>query len=161
MELLDIYDNNGNTTGRTIIRGDKTVKLNDNEHIALAVIILENDKNEFLVQKTSKEKGSKYSLTGGHVNSKETPLETIKREVHEELGIDISNETIKKYGFICYDMPLRYIFYLKKNININDIKIQQEEVEYVKYMTKKEIKELIDNNKFLESHGIIFNKIIK
>ena len=33
MELLDIYDNNGKRTGRTIERGDKTVILNENEHI--------------------------------------------------------------------------------------------------------------------------------
>jgi len=161
MELLDIYDNNGNPTGKTIIRGDNRVKLNNNEHIAVAVIIIENNNKKFLIQKTSKQKGSKYSLTGGHIKSKDTPLETIIKEVSEELGIDISNDSIKDYGFICYDMPLRYIYYLKKDININNIKLQKEEVEYVKYMTKKEVKELIKDNKFLESHGIIFNKIIK
>ena len=161
MELLDIYDNNGNPTGKTIIRGDNRVKLNNNEHIAVAVIIIENNNKKFLIQKTSKQKGSKYSLTGGHIKSKDTPRETIIKEVSEELGIDISNDSIKDYGFICYDMPLRYIYYLKKDININNIKLQKEEVEYVKYMTKKEVKELIKDNKFLESHGIIFNKIIK
>ena len=36
MELLDIYDDEGNKTGRTIIRGDKTAILSPNEHIAIA-----------------------------------------------------------------------------------------------------------------------------
>ena len=51
MEILDIYDNNGNTTGRTIIRGDKNAILNDNEHVAIAVIFIENSNGEFLIQR--------------------------------------------------------------------------------------------------------------
>lgn len=44
MELLDVYDNLGNVTGRTVIRGDKSVKLNEHEHIAVTIIFIENDK---------------------------------------------------------------------------------------------------------------------
>ena len=62
MELLDIYDNDGNVTGRTIVRGDKTAKLNENEHIAVAVIFIENDKGEFLIQKTSKGRLTKVNF---------------------------------------------------------------------------------------------------
>ena len=66
-----------------------------------------------------------------------------------------------KYGYILYDMPLRYIFYLKKNIDLNDVKLQKEEVDYVKYMTKEEIEKLIDNEEMLESHGIMFKELMK
>lgn len=47
MELLDIYDDNGNKTGRIIERGDKSVKLSKNEHIAISVIFIENDNGVF------------------------------------------------------------------------------------------------------------------
>lgn len=161
MELLDIYDNEGNKTGKVIKRGDKSVQLTENEHIAVAVIFIENSKGEFLMQKTSQEKGGLFSSTGGHIDSGETPLSTIKREVEEELGINVDNEPIEEYGFILYDKPLRYMFYLNKDIDINDIKVQDEEVEYVKYMTKEEILNLIDNKQITESHGIIFNKILE
>lgn len=161
MELLDIYDNEGNKTGKVIKRGDKSVQLSENEHIAVAVIFIENSKGEFLMQKTSQEKGGLFSSTGGHIDSGETPLSTIRREVEEELGINIDNESIEEYGFILYDKPLRYMFYLNKDIDINDIKVQDEEVEYVKYMTKEEILNLIENKQITESHGIIFNKILE
>ena len=161
MELLDIYDNKGNTTGRKIIRGDKTAILKDNEHIAIAVIFIENNNSEFLIQKTSQEKGGEFSSTGGHVDSGETPLETIKREVKEELGINIDNDLIEEYGYLLYDMPLRYLFYLRKDIDINDIVIQKEEVDYVKYMTIDEIENLIKNNRMLKSHGIMFNSLLE
>lgn len=161
MELLDIYDSKGNKTGRVIQRGDKSVTLSEDEHIAVAVIFIENSKGEFLMQKTSTEKGGLYSSTGGHIDSGETALSTIKREVEEELGINIDEEPIEEYGFIVYDRPLRYMFYLKKDIDLKDVKVQDEEVEYVKYMTKEEIENLITNKQITESHGIIFNKILE
>ena len=141
MELLDVYDDLGNVTGRTVVRGDKSVKLNEHEHIAVAIIFIENDKGEFLIQKTSKEKGGYYSSTGGHIDSGETPLNTIKREVLEEFII--------------------FLYYIKKNIDINKVKLQKEEVDYVKYMSKDEINELIENNEMLKSHGNMFKEIIK
>lgn len=161
MELLDVYDNNGNVTGKTIIRGDKTAVLNENEHIALAVIFVENDNGEFLIQKTSQEKGGEFSSTGGHINRGETPLEAIKREFKEELGVNIDDELIENYGFLLYDKPLRYLYYLKKNILMSDIVVQKEEVEYVKYMNVSKIEELIETNQMLKSHGIMFNELMK
>lgn len=161
MELLDVYDDNGNLTGRTVVRGDKTAVLNEHEHIAVGVIFIENDKNEFLIQKTSKEKGGEFSSTGGHIDSGEKPLTSIRREVEEELGINVDNDNIVEYGFIQYDMPLRFLFYLKKNIDINDVKVQKEEVDYVKYMSIEEINKLIDNGEMLKSHGILFNELMK
>lgn len=161
MEILDIYDDDGKLTGKTIIRGDKSVSLSENEHIALSVIFIENSEGKFLIQKTSKEKGGEFSSTGGHVESGETPLEAIKREVNEELGIDIIKDNIEEIGYILYDMPIRYIYYIKKDIDINKVKLQKEEVDYVNFMNKEEIEELINNNEMLKSHGIMFKEMLK
>lgn len=161
MELLDIYDSTGKTTGKTIERGDKNTVLEDDEHIAVGVIFIENSNHQFLIQKTSQEKDGEYSSTGGHITHDETPLSSIKREVEEELGINIDNEQIEELGFICYDMPLRYIFYLKKDIELSKVKLQQEEVEYVKYMTIEEINNLIETNQITKSHGILFKEVLK
>lgn len=161
MEMLDIYDSNGMATGRQIVRGDKSVNLNADEHIALAVIFIENSKGEFLIQKSSIEKGSEYGTTGGHVDAGETPFEAIKREVKEELGINVDNEDIKELGYMLYDVPIRYMYYLKKDININDIKVQAEEVEFVKYMSIDEINDIIDEDLMTKSHAIQFKEMLK
>ena len=161
MELLDVYDSYGNVTGRKIIRGDKTALLDKNEHIAIAVIFIENDKGEFLIQKTSQEKGGEFSSTGGHVDSGETPMMAIKREVKEELGVNVDDEQIESYGFILYDMPIRYLYYLKKNIPLDELVIQKDEVAYVEYMSISKINELIENNQMLKSHGIMFDELMK
>ena len=160
MELLDVFDNNGNKTGRVIVRGDKSVVLSENEHIAVGVIFIENSEGKFLMQKTSIEKGGEYSSTGGHIVSGEEPIISIKRELLEELGIDVSNENIIELGYMLYDKPLRYLFYLKKDIDLDDVVVQKEEVEFVKYMSIEEINELIDKELITKSHGILFKELL-
>ncbi len=159
MELLDVFDNNGKKTGRVVVRGDKSVVLSDNEHIAVGVIFIENSEGKFLMQKTSIEKGGEYSSTGGHIVSGEEPIVSIKREVLEELGIDASDDNIIDLGYMLYDKPLRFLFYLKKDIDISSVVVQKEEVEFVKYMSVDEINELIDNNLITKSHGILFKEL--
>lgn len=161
MELLDIYDSKGKLTGKTIERGGDLSKLKEDEHIAVGVIFIENDKGEYLIQKTSKEKGGQFSSTGGHIDSSETPLSSIKREIEEELGIIVNENEIKEYGYLLYDMPLRFLFYIKKNIDLKDVKVQKEEVDYVEYMSVEKIKELIKTNQMLKSHAIMFEELLK
>ena len=161
MELLNVYDNEGKLTERVVPRGDKSIVLSDNEHIGVVVVFIENSKGEFLIQKTSVEKGSEYSSTGGHVDAGETHLTSILREIKEELGIEVKEEELEYLGFLLYDKPIRFMYYLKKDIDTNDIVVQEEEVDFVKYMNINEIKEIIDKDEMTKSHGIIFNKILE
>lgn len=161
MELLDVYDNSGTPTGRVVTRGDKAVTLSDNEHIAVGVIFIQNRKGEFLIQKTSKGKGGEYTSTGGHVDSGETPLESIKREVKEELGLNVYNDNIIELGYLLYDRPIRFMFYLKKDVDIQNLKLQQEEVESAEFMSVDKIKGLINQGLMLISHAKIFNKVLE
>ena len=55
MELLDVYDDNGNKTGKVVERGTPDSSFLNNEHIAVAIIYIENSNGEFLIQKTSKQ----------------------------------------------------------------------------------------------------------
>ncbi len=160
MELLEIYNDQGKPTGKTVVRGDKNLKLEDNEHIAVGVVFIENSNHEFLIQKTSKEKGGYYSSTGGHITKGETPLSSILREIEEELGITVTKDEIKSFDFINNGIPIMFLFYMQKDINIDDIKVQKEEVDYVEYKSIDEIEKLINNNEMLKSHGMLFKEIL-
>lgn len=161
MELLDVYDSLGNKTGRVVERGNKDEIFNDNEHVAVTNIYIENDKGEFLIQKTSKKKGGHYSSTGGHINHGEDAFSTIVREVKEELGVDISNDNIISLGHICVDFPVRFIFYLKKNIDLNDIVLQKDEVESISYMSVDEIKDILDKGLMRKGHYKVLEKVLQ
>lgn len=153
MEYLNVYDNNKNKLDKKIVRGDK---LSNDEHILVAVIFIKNKDNKYLIQKTSLEKGGLYSTTGGHVLYNEDSKTSIIREVKEELGIDIANDDIKYIGSILFGVPFGDIYYLEKDIDIDSVKLQKEEVSYVSYMTKEEIDDLIKKEKITKSHGLMF-----
>ncbi len=160
MELLDLYDDLGKNLNETIVRGEK---IPNNKNIMLSVVYIKNKENKYLIQKTSTAKGNKYSTTGGHVMHGETGLETIIREIKEELNIKIYETDIQH--IITFKYPTKNcifnVYYINKdNIDISNIKVQKEEVDDVYYLSVKEIKQLIEDNKFLESHGYIFNNYI-
>lgn len=157
MEYLDIYNEKKEKLNKKIKRGDKLL---DNEHILVAVIFIENSEGKYLIQKTSKEKGEKYATTGGHVLSGEIPKTAIIRETKEELGLDVSNENIIYIGDLLFGIPFGEIYYLKKDLNIAKLKLQQEEVEQVEYLTKAEILKLIETEKMVKSHGLMFKKML-
>ena len=74
-------------------------------------------------------------------------------------GVSIENDDIQDYGYLMFDVPLRFIFYENKDIDINNTSFQKE-VDYDKYMIVDEIQELIETGKMLKSHGIIFNELL-
>ena len=159
MEFLDVYDSLGNKTGRVVERGMEDEAFSDDEHIAVAIIYIENNNGEFLIQKTSKEKGGHYSSVGGHIRHGEDALSAVVREVKEELGVDISNDNIISLGHICVDFPVRFMFYLKKNID--DISLQKDEVEGVSYKSVDEIKDLLDKGLMHEGHYKVLERVLE
>lgn len=161
MELLDVYDDNGKKTGRVVERGNKNTIFAPNEHIAVSIIFIENSKGEFLIQKTSESKGGEYSSTGGHIDKGEDPFDVIIRETKEELGLDISKENIVDLGFRLLDFPVRFLYYLKMDVDVNKLSVQEEEVEYVKFMNVKKIEKLIEDGKFNKGHALLFKEILK
>ena len=58
--------------------------------VGSGVVIIKDDKTLLAKRKGSHAAGSWGSL-GGHVEFGETPIETVKREAKEELGIEIGN----------------------------------------------------------------------
>ena len=156
MELLDLYDDFGNKTGKIIERGTKF----ESGNVMLSIIFIKNSNNQYLIQKTSEEKDSIFSSTGGHVTHNENGLNTIVRELEEELGLVTNKDEIKFIDFL--KMPNKRcvvnLYLLEKDVELKNLKLQQEEVEYVKWMSGKEILNLINKEQFQASHAYLFQK---
>lgn len=131
------------------------------EYIAVAIIYIENSKGEFLIQKTSKEKGGKYSSAEGHVDHGEEPIDSIIREVKEEIGLDIKKEEVIDLGYILVDFPIRFMFYLKKDISIKDLTIQEDEVESISFMSIDKIKDILDKGLMNEGHYKVSERVLE
>lgn len=143
MEKWDLYDNQRQITGKTHIRGEK---MQPGElHLVVHVCIF-NAENQLLIQKRQKDKESwpgywDLSAAGSALKG-ETSQQAAEREVQEELGIklDLSNERAKfsfhfDYGFDDY-------WFITTNIELNDLKLQQEEVANARFVTKAELENL-------------------
>lgn len=162
-EYTDLYDENKNLTGEKLFREKGTKLIVPKGRYSVVVLaFIENSKGEFLFQMTSKRKKNVWATTGGHVKSGQTSKKAIIEEIKEELGIDINEDEVKLFKTYKYDDAFKDVFYIKKDIDINSLNYQEDEVEYVKYLTKDEILDLINNNGNIRKTNIdAFLDIIK
>ncbi len=63
--------------------------------VRVAVGIIINKKNQILIAKRAshQHQGNKWEFPGGKVESNETSQQALKRELKEELGVEIQNST--------------------------------------------------------------------
>ena len=157
-ELRDLYDENSNVTGKTYHKGGI---IPEGYYPMVVMIEIMNSKGELLMQKRSERKGGYWGVTGGHPKAGETPFEGIITEVKEELGLDFTNENIIEFdsGWDGEDCYKRY--FLEKDINLDDITIQEEELSEVKWFSIDELKHMVETNEIRDGQAMCFNKFIK
>lgn len=156
MEYRDLYDSNRKLTGETILKGEP---IPEDRFILMVVIFIMNNKNEFLMQKRCALKGGLWATTGGHPKTGESSLEGIITECNEELGIKIKNPILFKKA--SGKQSFCDLYYLKEDINIDDIIIQKEEVDEVKWLTLSEIEELNNKGLFNKGHYMMFKDCLE
>ena len=156
MEYRDLYDENKVLTGETIKKGDPVPV--GRYYITVAVWI-QNSKDEFLLQVNKK--FNKWSTTGGHPKTGESSLEGMAIEIKEELGVDVNKEDLVLFETIKTEDDFVDLYYLKKDIDLDNIEKQEEEVDSVKWFTIDDIKELIKNEDLLLPHIEFFNKCLE
>ena len=147
MEYRDLYDENKQLTGEKILKGDDVPK--GRYYITVAVFI-ENSKNEFLLQ--INKKFDMWTTTGGHPKSGESSLDGVVIEVKEELGVDVDASKFELFKTIKTEDDFVDLYYLKEDIDLSSVEMQEEEVANVGWFSREAIEELIKDNKFLPPH---------
>lgn len=158
MELRDLYDKNLNITGLTYHKGEK---IPDGYYPMVVMIAIENSKGEFLMQKRALSKGGDWGVTGGHPKSGETPKEGIITEVKEELGIDISNENIYEFNSGCDGKDCYVMYYINKDIDINKLNIQIEELSEVRWFSLDDLNNMVETKELNQDQVDFFIKCKK
>ena len=150
MEYWDVYDKKGKWKRRAIRKGERLK--NDEYHIIVEGWILRDDGN-FIIQRRALDKksfaGMWYCSGGGSVISRETPKEGMVREFKEELGIDISEEELHLKRIITEKNTIFYIFLVRKNISLDEIKLQEEEVMDVDLADPNKIRKMVEDKTFI------------
>ncbi len=153
MELWDIYDKNGNLTGRTKRKGNPFSK--NEYHLAMEAWIL-NSKAQLLIQRRSEKceiLPGIWAHTTGRMTAGENSLTGCVREIDEELGIKVKKEDIRFIRRIIRDDDTNIIwdvYIIKKDINLADVKLQENEVSKVKWVSIEEIRKMLKTREFFE-----------
>ena len=155
-ELRDLYDENSNKTGKTYHKGEQIPK---GYYPMVVMVAIRNSKGEFLMQKRVKSKGGDWGVTGGHPKAGETPIEGIITEVKEELGLDFSKEKFIEYDSGCDGKDCYKMYFVNKDINLNDIKIQEEELSEVRWFTMDELQNMVNAKELNEDQVACFIKV--
>ena len=160
MELLQVFDADKNMLNEYVER-DKKLKLPEDKYFMIILLFIQNSEGKFLIQKTSKEKGSEYAVTGGHLTYKDNAITTCIKEAEEELGLTLSEDDLEEIDVLKHDVGYVAIYYLKKNIDINTLTLQEGEVESVSWMSIDEINNLINENKLRKGNIEPFRKVLE
>lgn len=152
MEKRDLYDKNRAKTGETVYKGEITP---ENRYIIVVLVFIQNSEGKFLIQKRSERKNGKYATTGGHPKSGEDSIQGIITEVKEEIGLNLKAEDLQLY--FCGRSENERVFwddyYIKLDVdNINNLRLQEEEVESVHWFSAEEIIKLMKEDKFFKNH---------
>lgn len=155
-ELFDVLNSNGEYTNEVVDRLECHKK--GLWHKAVVLFIISDDNKKVLLQQRS---GSKklwpnlWDITaGGHVLKDEFGYQAVIREAKEEIGIDLNKNDLEFIGATTsevtkgdmIDKHYNEYFISHKDIDINDIVLQKDEVQDIKWFTKEDIIKRVNNN---------------
>jgi 8-oxo-dGTP pyrophosphatase MutT (NUDIX family) len=161
MEKRDLYDSERNLTGETILKGEK---IPEGRYIVVVLVFIQNSEEKFLIQKRSEIKNGKFATTGGHPKSGESSIQGILTEVEEEIGLKLNSKDLQLYfsGKSESERIFWDDYYIKKDIeDIRCLKLQEEEVDSVEWLSKNEIENLMNQDKFFKNHYEEFEILLK
>lgn len=154
-EYFDVLNKYGEFTGEIATREECHEK--GLWHRAIYGFIF-NKNGDVLLQKRSKNKKlwpDLWDITaGGHVLAGEFGSQALIREIKEELGIEVAENEIKYLvGSTSINIKDNIInnhynecYIVTKEIDISNIELQEDEVSDIKWFTKQEILDRINNN---------------
>jgi len=146
IEWFDIVDENGNVTGKaTRVQCHNGSKL---LHPVVHVHVF-NSEGKLLLQKRKLTKdiqpGKWDTSVGGHIQSGEALEDAIKREVLEEIGMTVDLTRLRPIGRYVFESEIeREYVYSYAYTNDGPFRIQEEEIDEVRFLSKAEIDAMIN-----------------
>lgn len=172
IEYIDIVDEDGNPTGQTASREEVHEKGLLHNHVHVWIV---NSKGEVLLQKRVTSKKTYPNMWAmafeGHVSAGKTIVETVIAEGEEELDIKLFEKELKPlFGYerrvefnpTTIENSINNVFVLKKDIQIEEIVIQEDEITDVKWMKLEDYKkEINDKNPAYRAYAEEFPKLFE
>lgn len=155
-EIIDIYDENKNKTGKTKIRHKDILK--KGEYIIGVQAIIINSKKQILISQRSSLKEIlplKWECNGGALLSGENIIDGVIREIYEELGIKLLREEAVFLKTVKKEHEFKEIYLFKKDINKENIKFADGESVDAKWVNIDEFVKMFNNGEIV--YNVDFN----
>lgn len=150
MEYWDIYDIDRMMINRTMIRENSFAE--GDYHLVVHVCIF-NSKGEMLIQQRKYFKEGWPNLwditIGGSVLQGESSQSAAERELFEELSVKFNLQGIRPKLTINFDEGFDDVYLIESNVRLEDLKLQYEEVQNVRWASKGDIISLINKEAFI------------
>lgn len=157
-EKRSLYDKNSNLTDKFYFKGDK---IPENYYPMVVMVAIQNSNGEFLMQKRTPHKGGDWGITGGHPKFGETPTQGMVTEIKEELGLDINENDLIEFNSGCDGTDCYKMYYLKLDINLKDITIQEEELTEVRWFSLEKLQQMVETKELNPNQIAFFIKCCK
>lgn len=163
-EKWDVLDETGQPLGRTILRGENTLKTGE-YHLVVHIWILSTD-GRFLIQRRSDDKKlmpGEWAATGGAAVMGEDSYTAAHRELFEELSIESTPDTLKKLTRIFRRNSLLDVWAIVADCDPAKLTLQESEVAEVRWITRAQLEEMIADGSFhnygREYFEVVFSEI--
>ena len=153
MELWDIYDENRNLTGRTMLRD--TPYPDGGYHLVVHMCVF-NSRGEMLLQRRHPEKDGwpgMWDVTmGGSAVAGEDSRTAARREVLEEMGIRVDLTGVRPALTCCRPHIFNDIYFVDMDIELHELTLQPEEVCDAKWAAEDDVLAMLDAGVFIPYH---------
>ena len=149
MEVWDILDKNGNPTGKTVVRGKRGLSKGE-YHLVVHIWVIDKNGN-FLIQRRSDDRPlmpGEWAATGGSAFSNESSRHAAKRELCEELGIDLDSGRFTLAKRMLRRFSITDIWAVRYDADISKLVLQSDEVSQVKWVSPMQLRRMIKNGEF-------------
>ncbi len=155
MELWDIYDIDRVRTGRVAQRGKPASEggLGEGEYHLVVHICVFNGRGQLLLQQRQKDKEGYPNLwdvsAAGSALAGENSAAAASRELREELGLvhDFTKE--RPFWTTHFERGFDDWYFIRIEANINDLRLQPEEVQDAKWADLAEIERMLDSGEMV------------
>lgn len=149
MEIWDLYDRHRSKTGKVIKRGETPEK--DYFYLSVHVCVFNSNHKMLIQQRHSCKKDFPNFWdfsAGGSARTGETSQMAAQRELFEEIGILENFESKRPHFTINFDEGFDDIYFIEKDIEIDQLKLQKDEVQAVRWASLEEILNMIKSGEF-------------
>ncbi len=147
-EYWDLYDENRQPLGKTILRGSMK-PMSGSYHVAVMIVTM-NSHGKLLCTLRSKDKETYpglWEFTAGSVLAGEDSFTAAGRELFEETGISAEKGEFKLIKTVREAAAFIDCFFLRRDTDISEIKLQKGETEGAKWVSKAELENMIAQKK--------------